>query len=407
MSIKNKFIIKLKTIHIFLYALFTKINFALVGQILLSEIFSFLYIIYNINLFKKIKNNIVFKIVIFSLIGLLFFQIVSDVLNSSSFHNYIRGWSVIIFSIISIIALTILLYNNLNYIIIFLLCLSISNIIYSDSDLNFGLIYENTNFFKIKYVPFFNPLALIIYFLLYKNNFNSLRLLFLFIYSILCIYFDARSNGFIFLTTTLFIYLYEKKIKLNTIRIFYITFILYIFFVVYSFLVSERVINGSNSISQFSKMENKYNPFELLYYGRSEIPVLFSSIIDKPLFGHGSWGEDKYGKYSYELSYITKSPRIFFSNYIRAHSILFGYFAYAGLFAFLILLNLFFRLFKYSYNLVISKNVDESIKHIIIFYTILMIWHMLFSPIGTLRYDFVYFSSILISIHLNSIISND
>jgi len=398
----NTYLINIKNIYLIIYALFTKIQLYIIGQILLSELFSFYFIFKNINILKKISKNLVFKIILNSLIGLLCIQIISDIYNDSLFYNYIRGWSVIIFSIFSIFTLTILLFSNSNKIIIFLFGLAISNIIINNSDLNFATYYENTNFFKIKYVPFLNPLVLIFYYFLFKNNFKIFRYIILLIYSLVCFYYDARSNGLIFLITTLFIYIYEKKIKLTFLKTLIIMFLFYLLFLLYSFLITQNIINGSNSITQFSKMSNKYNPFELLYYGRSEIPVLFSSIMDKPILGHGSWGIDKTGRYSYELSFITKSPKIFFSNYIRAHSILFGYFAYAGVFAFVILFYLFLRLFQFSFTLITSNKVNENIKHIILFYCILMFWHMLFSPIGTLRYDFVYFSSIIISQHVNT-----
>lgn len=395
------FSIRVKTIWTYCYSICTKIQLSLIGQILLSEVFSFFFILNNFHAINKLFKNIVFRTIFFSLIWLLFFQVISDIYNGSSFYNYVRGWSVILFSIISIITLTILICDSSNSILIFMTGLTLSNIIFNNSDLTFDLTYENTNFFKIKFVPFLNPLLLIIYAYFHKKSFKLLGWIILLIYSLICFYFDARSNGLIFLSTIILVYFIENKIRLSAVKFLFFLSILYLFFIVYSVLVSENVINGSNSVTQFSKMDNKYNPFELLYYGRSEIPVLFSSIVDKPIFGHGSWGVDKFGKYSYELSFITKSPRVFFSNYIRAHSILFGYFAYAGIFAFITLLFLFSRLFRFSYELIISNKVDKSIKHIIIFYALLMLWHMLFSPIGTLRYDFVYFCSIILSIHFN------
>jgi hypothetical protein len=378
-----------------------------VGQILLSEVFSLFFIFNNIHIVNKLFNSIVFKTIFYSLTTLLIFQVLSDFYNASLFYNYIRGWAVIVFSIISIIALTILISGSSCNIIFFLTGLTLSNMFFSNTDLTFDLAYENTNFFKIKFVPFLNPLFLIIYYLFYKKKLKFFGVIILFFYSIICFYYDARSNGLIFLSTSILIYIQENRIKLTSYKILFISILLYFFFIFYSFLVSERVIYGSNSITQFSKMDNKYNPFELLYYGRSEIPVLFSSIVDKPIFGHGSWGVDKSGKYSFELSFISKSPRVFFSNYIRAHSILFGYFAYAGIFAFSTLCYLFSKLFRFSYNLIISNKVDKSIKHIIIFYTLLMIWHMLFSPIGTLRYDFVYFSSLILSLHFKANSNNN
>jgi hypothetical protein len=390
---KNLFLIRLNTIFLIIYTIFTQVQISLIGQILASEIFSILFIFLNYSLVKELFKIEIYKKIFISLTGLLLVQVISDIYNGTSYFNFIRGWSVIIFSLISITSLTILLNKRSFYIIFFLFFLSLSNLLIFNTDVNI----DNTNYFKIKFVPFLNPFFLCVYYLFNKFKYYKFSFTLLISYIILCFYLDARSNGLILLFSLIIKYIIDNNIKISFFRVLICSLLFYLFFILYSYSVSQRIISGTNSITQFSKMENKFNPFELLYYGRSEIPVLFSSIVDKPFLGHGSWGNDKYGKYSLELAYITKSNNVIFTNYIRAHSIIFGYFAYAGIFAFCILIYLFFNLFSTAFKLIISNNIDNSIKFVLIFYSLLIFWHFLFSPIGTLRYDFVYFSSILLT----------
>jgi hypothetical protein len=392
--------VSIKYIITLLFSILNNFTLKIIGTLYLSEIFSFFYLFINKNYNVVIYNNKLFQKCLQLLFLLLFFQIISDIYNETSYNDFLRGWFVIIFSLITTIFLIKLQLNFDNFFISFFTINIFVNIFFNKEPIDFGIYETNTNYFKSRFIPFLNPSILILSIYLANKNSKNIFLYFILLsYSIINFIFEARSNGLIFLILTFLFYVNMYRIKITTLKFISFFIIIYSFYLLYVKAVLLKYIGGKNSFTQLTKTSNIYNPFEIFLYGRSELPTLFQTIIDKPFFGHGSWGKDIHGKYSIYLSYIAKNKFVVFKDYISAHSIIFGYFSYAGVFAFFVILFLFFYLYKNVYYL-LKFNFASSDKLLLLYFSISMFWNFLFSPIGLLRTDFPYFLSLIVVLNI-------
>jgi len=210
---------------------------------------------------------------------------------------------------------------------------------------------------------------------------------------------DARSNGLIYLISSSLIFIKATHLRLSGIKkIFLFIFVTSIFYFGYVFYVNQvlfKGIGGSNSRTQLNKTSNPYNPFELIYYGRTEFFVLIQAISDKPIFGHGSWGKDPNSHYARIFSNLSNTSTINDRGYIPAHSIILGIWAYSGILGFVVALFMFYKLYILFYR--IYKSEMHSIVFPIIVVTFVdLAWTFLFSPIGLLRMSFPICAALLI-----------
>ncbi|MCF8274253.1 MAG: hypothetical protein K9I95_10520 [Flavobacteriaceae bacterium] len=388
---KNKF-------FLFLYAATTRVFIDLVGRLMLAEIIA-LVTLPSINIRKLLKKFEGLKTVLVGLAVFLTAQIISDIVNQSDSSDYLRGWAMIVFSMVSTIYLVNHLSKDSYGIVYYLFGLFIVLLIFGEGDLDLGAMAENTNYFKARFVGFLNPLLILVAYQLYrKNNKRLVSLLFL-AFGLICMILDARSNGLIFIISAVLVYIKTTGIRFSRFKIILlgviISGILYAGFIFYVNQVLHNGIGGSNARTQLNMASNPYNPFELIYYGRSDFFVLVQAVADKPIFGHGSWGKDTQGKYSEILMLISDKINSNDIGYIPAHSVFLGSWAYAGIIGFISILVVFLTLFKYSLKIYKSK-IKSHILPIIIILSLDMLWAFLFSPLGTLRTSFPIFAAIII-----------
>lgn len=389
---KNKF-------SLIVFALSTRVVINLVGRLMLSELIA-LGTLPFIKIKRLLKKHQELKTVIKGLVLLLLVQIVSDIANNSAPVDFLRGWAVIIFSIISLIYLVNFLSANPNNIIYYLLSVFIVQLFFGQGELDLSITESDTNYFKTRFVGFLNPLVMLTVYQFYNKNKKLVCALGFIFYGLLCIVFDARSNGLIFIVSGLLLFLKIMNIKFNIKKILFygvlLSAVLYISYIFYVNQVINHNLGGSNAKTQLSRTQNPYNPLELLMQGRSQFLVLFQAGLDKPLFGHGSWGKDPGDKYATLDAILTNSSYVKSRGYIYAHSVLMGYWAYAGIFGFLLIFYMFFYLFRKSYWIYIN-NSETKVFPIILVLTIDMLWAFLFSPIGLLRTTFPVFAGIIIT----------
>ena len=379
------------------YGLASKLFVEIVGTLTGAEIIGAIGI--NIfNLKSIIYKNEPLKMVVKYLLLLLIFQIISDFINSSEFTNYIRGWMVIIICIISTIFLTKKLNNNSSNIIYYIIGLIASIIIFGDQQIEINNIQDNSNYFKNNLVGITNGIVILLTVWLTVRKKYYLIIASYIAYGILCIGLDARSNSVVYLLSGIFLNfkLRGRRFNKNGVLIGVFTlFVLYIFYLIYVDQVLYSNFGGTNSSSQLNKASNPYNPFELLYYGRADFVVLFQACMESPIFGHGSWAKDFGGNYATLTALISDSDQIDDFEYIRAHSIILGYWAYAGIGGFISLLLMYFNLYKYFFKMFNSSYFSNGFP-VLILLTISMIWAFFFSPIGALRHEFPIFASLMI-----------
>lgn len=368
----------------------------LIGRLTLAECVSFFLLFSTkINFFKRYK---LFREIFIAFVLLFIIQVTSDLVNNVSFNDLMKGSAVIIFSIISIIFFINNFENNENGILYYFFGLFIIRLFFGHSEIDFSIIGNDTNYFKSRIVVFLNPLILFSIFCFALKGKHKLSLFVILIYSLLCVYMDARSNGLIYFISFSLLSIKVLNLKISKSLFFVILIIVFCFiyggYCFYIYEVLNSNIGGSNAINQISLMSNPYNPFKLIYYGRSEFFVLLQAGIDSPLFGHGSWAKDTNHKYELLQSMIMGRD-ITTNGYISAHSILLGYFAYGGVGSLLCILYVFYKLFLSSFNIIVNNKISPII-YVILVMSIDMVWAFLFSPIGALRTTFPPFAALII-----------
>lgn len=391
MNIKNKY-------ALFFYGIVSRVYLQIVGRLVLSEVIALLNFRFK-NLLYLLRKYPAFKYISVCYIILLISQVFSDIYNNTVPNDYLRGISVIIFSYISTVFFLKYIDKNYNSIIFYLISVFIVRLFFGEEDLDINIIAERSNFFKQRFVGFLNVGVMLIAYFLYKKKQRKIVTFLFFIYAILCIVLDARSNGLIFLISALIIFIKNRNIKLNKSKVIFILFLsvtfLYVGYVYYINKVLNNEIGGSNSKTQIAKMSNPYNPFELLYYGRLDTYIAVEAIKEKPIMGYGSWAVDKGGKYRALVELISGNEVTNNRSFIPSHSIILGAWLYAGFLGFLAIFLMFKKLFGLYYNIFTSK-INMEIMPIITVLTADMLWASIFSPFGQLRTSFPIFASLII-----------
>lgn len=390
---KNKFILAL-------YAATSTVFIELIGRLMLAEIIALINLPF-INIKKLVKNYEGLKIVLSSLAVLLAALIVSDIINKSDPTDYLRGWSVIIFAMISTVFFVNHLSKNPNAVIYYLFALFVVRMIFGQGELDLDEWVADTNYFKVRFVGFLNPLIMLIGYYLYTQNKKHLGNILFFIFGIICIAFDARSNSLIFIVSSFLLYFKTTKIRFNRSRIIKFglisIIILYSSYVFYVDQVLNHNFGGKNARVQLSMASNPYNPLELIYYGRFDFFLLLSGIKISPIWGSGSWA--KFNNSIYEqLVKIYSLNNNDFPEYVNPHSIFLGTWFWSGIIGFIAIFLLFIKLFKYYVSIYIRNNLF-SLMPIITVLFIDFIWAYFFSPIGSLRTSFPLIASMLITLN--------
>ncbi len=381
----------------FLSGLTSQVYINLIGRLMLSELLAvFFFPLFNLS--TLLKSYPTLRKVLKGLMFLLLVQILSDVYNETELSNALRGCFVIVFSMISVVFF-VKCFGNEKSVITYLFSLFVIQLLFGKVNLDVSVLEENSNFFKTRFVGFINMFLMIVSYYLYKKRLKRIVPLIFIIYSIICLVLDARSNGLIFFISTLFLVIKNRRIKFNGMK-YIVLFIIssvvfYLSYISYVNKVLSNSIGGSNASIQMNAMNNPYNPFELLYMGRKEAFIAFQAILDKPVMGHGSWAEDKEGRYSNMINSIAGRNHVVESEYIPNHSVLLGAWLFSGILGFFAIVYIFSSLFKVYFK-IFKRYYEYPVFPIITFTTANMMWAVMFSPFGLLRTTFPLFASLLI-----------
>lgn len=393
----------------FLFALLAGIRVNLIGVMPLSEVLSiFLFptIKQNVKLFQKIPD---LRKICFAYIFFLIFQIISDVFNGSDFSNYIRGWANILVAIVVLVFTVHVFYRSPSLIKFFLLGQILKILFFSSTDLE-DMNVENLGFLKFKLVPALNNLLLILS-IWYLNKYpnKKINIIITFIsYGLFCLLNDARSNGLFFILTSMIFYFQNIIIKGNFFKIsFFIIGFAVVFQVSYSYYVSKVLsgdLGGNHAYSQLSRLENPYNPVNLLKSGRTETYIAIIAASRRPFLGYGSWAKDPGGEFrrmGAELKGKDELKKYMAlesgRSLIPSHSVLFGAWIYAGVGGFLSMLYIMILSLKRSFFLIKNKTKDsDPYNLLVILYALMIAWTFLFSPLSHIRQTLPFFIAIII-----------
>jgi len=391
---------KSSTIAVAMFGILNYIYIDFVGQLRGSELLALVTILIfgtlkTINQIAYLSN--IMKGYILLLLGL----IVSDIYNQSQPIDFMKGWAMVIFGMLSTLFLTTQFIKNPKTIYIFLIFTFLASMVYNFSDaINLNKLSENSNFFKSKYKTTILPAVALITTLFWKNK-KFFSIIFLLSCGFLFMKFDARSSGTGLIIAALILFIQTKKFNLQPKNIFYtfvvICFLSYGFYFYYVNLVLFHGFGGSNA-QQLLLLENPYNPINLIIQGRSEIIVTIEAIKEKPLLGFGSWAKDKTGEYMRMLFVLFPQGAPNPSAIIPKHSVLFGSWLWGGLSGVLgaliigwTMLSMFIKTFR----------VNFLLNPIITIYFVESVWHYFFSPIGHIRITFPFIIAILLTgIHI-------
>lgn len=377
---------------IFLFELSWGIKFNIVGSISLAELFLFIFFIYGIANYKRIFKIPEFKNITFFYFILLVAQIVSEIMVKNSFSNASKGIAITIVSFCHLYFLTIQFMRR-RYLLVGLLAGIICKNIFFPEDLVSEFSSEDladehsfSIYMKFYVAPILTHLLLIIS-ICYKPKYMHLILI---IAGIIIIVFGARSAGVILLFAGLLsLIIGKRRIPSTKTLSFYAILFLMLSYGLYAVYV-RNVINGNikaGNSEQILRLENPYNPINLLSIGRTEVLVGAIAFSDSPLWGWGSWKSDadlgyKYSSLQSQLNdskfNIDNTPAIV----IPSHSVIVGYGTNNGIFAFLSILALWIYVLWMC-----IKDFKHNDNYSCILYTflILFIWNSWFSPTSHLR----------------------
>lgn len=391
---------KKSTLKISLFALFTNLKISIVGQLFVSEliaVFTFPYLKLN-----RILGSmpIFFKIGLGYLILLLSLMFSDLAINSSKPGDYMRGWATLVFSFFTIIYLSYLLKKDSKNIYYFLCFAALSFFLFKRELDPYALQSGQTNIFKIHFMEGVNYLVLVFALLSFKWD-KKYPIIIFFIYAIGNIFLDSRSNGGMFFIAAVLLFVKSFDIKLTKAKIISLSFILIILFsftyVFYINSILDGTISGDNT-QQIKRLSNPYNPVALLEVGRAEFFAAIAAISEEPVFGYGSWAEDKTGKFVKMVAYAHDTTDIS-DSIIPSHSIILTAWLWAGIGGFLGCLLIYYILLKVFMVLFKAGLTDYMI--IIIPLALIQAWNFLFSPFGHLRTSVPLFIAVLIVEYYN------
>ncbi|MEZ9902142.1 hypothetical protein AB4332_13785 [Vibrio breoganii] len=372
----------------------------LIGEIALSDLLALACLV-SINVRSLIvKVPFLYRITLLMLF-LLFIQVVSDLYNQTEFINFVRGWAVYIFFFVNLFFLLFCIYNSKERLFLLIIYLMFSKLFFGNGDLDFEIIAQDSNYFKVRFDGFITLFVLLISSYFCKINRYNLAVINLVIFAFWFIFMDARSSGLMLIMCAFLLYIKCFNVQFNWFKILLIFGsalpVLYMLYIYYIELVLHHDFGGYNAQYQVRQMENIYNPFELIYYGRSEIAVLIQAGLDSILFGHGSWAEDPNHKYSIMKQAITGTNSDY-KDYIIAHSVILGLFAYSGIFGLVVGIILLLVVMTLSKSLFTTRYIDASAP-IYLYFSVNFLWVYLFSPLSALRVSIPIALAVLLSCH--------
>lgn len=387
---------KRSSLKISLYSLVAYMKIPIVGQLFGSEIFALLFLPY-FKLKDYFKSNPLLIKLGLSYLALLIAFIISDIfVNNTIPENYLRGWANIIMSFVSVTFISYQLNKDNKNILYYLLFAGISFFLFR-REIDPSLLQTGqTNIFKIYYMTGVNSFVLLAGLLSYKIN-KKIPLLIFFIYGIMCLFLDSRSNGAIFFISVLLISVKIFDIKLTKFRLVVLSILFLVIlsfsYVLYVNSVLNGTIKGDNS-QQLKKIENPYNPIALLETGRVDFFVSLEAINDRPIWGYGSWAEERSGKYARIMQMMQDSSQLIDEDTIPIHSILLTGWLWAGILGLITIICVFFIMLKKTWE--IFRNSTSPVLIVLIPTAIDQFWHFFFSPFGHMRTTVPIFFALVI-----------
>lgn len=381
---------------------FLRIDF--IGQMFVHEIF--LLVVFSLLFFKA--GNVLLcgfsrNLIIFG-ISWLVSQIITDLIRSTPFQDWARGWAGIAFFIVDFCALYLLLYGNKRRLIYFGLGLSAGAVI--DCYVNFP------NYRSLEMLWKFglgNALALYLFAFIQTDIMSrrdSLVVPIVLLFAAMSIYVGSRGLGLIVFMTGCYIWLCRisrpsESIRINTGSIVTVLAVFIISGVVVGQGYRQAVLSGwlgDVALHKYMMQSRRGGSMlDILLGGRSESIASLAAISDSPIIGHGSWAKDP--RYAHLMFDVMKemgyNPQRSRRDLIPTHSYIFGAWVNSGI------LGGFFWLWLFSFAikpLLVMYRFRYPLMPLTVFLGLNFVWSIWFSPFGAnARVQAAYLIVLLIS----------
>lgn len=361
----------------------------LIGMISLTEIFILLKSPSIIVSVIRNKNQVI-KFVSKLYLLLLIVQIISEIIIGNDFINATKGIMVTIMSFLLIIFYYNILKNDL-ILIKYAPLASIFSLLFFGDQFNYFETGAST-YFKFYLAPI---LVSIFLYLIMTTKIKLTKLISVIslVLSLILIIGGARSVGFSLLLSSFIFILYYRFKLISKVRVYFGLLILIIVFqVFYAYIYIPNVINGNwgseQNKTQLQNINYSSNSLSLILAARYDFFVSWEAFMDKPLWGHGAWAEDKDLKYFYlnnkYKDYSFYEREIVDMKLIPVHSVVVGMGTQHGILKFIVFLVLFIFMYKIALKS-LSKNLPPSYNFFLIYLIISSFQHLLFGPPAILK----------------------
>ncbi len=398
MHIKFKKIDLWIALQLFIYEIFAGFYVRIVGNISLGDIMLLLifpYLLYKNNLLIKDKN---FRKISYLYLLFLVTQFISEIANGNQIVNAFKGISITIVSFVTLYFFYSIIQKNIKYLLFLLFFETCRLLIFINatdiSQTIFEVDFSNSTYYKFRVSPILSNIGLILSFYLLKFTNKIIASGVLLFVILINVFFGARSANIPIFFSIILLLMSGWLINNKKSAIFGLIFITIISYCCYCLWVSSATSKSIKTVSsnndQFLRMNNPYNPFELLLQGRTEFFIGLVAFSDRWKWGFGSWAIDKDYKYYY-MGVLTKfgEVRDDFDTYLEdevvpSHSVIVGAGVNYGILGIIIMFVIFSFFVKMGYTSYRTL-IGSPYFIIFIFFYFQMIWTMLFSPPGHLR----------------------
>lgn len=378
---------KLNQLIFILALIFMGVRINLIGSISLTEIYVLLQ---TPILIKWVVNSSLpyLKTLCVLFLALILAQTLSEYMVQNSFVNAIRGIAITIMALLLFLFFLKSLLRDISLIKWIPIGLLIQLILWGDQ-FGYAETGEDT-YFKFYVAPLVT--YIVCYLSMSKINLFRRNILWIFLFaSLFIIIGGARSSGFSLLFCTLFYIIYSRYKSIKIKRILpALLLIAIVFQLFYAHVYVPKVASGEwgtvQNRMQLARVDNSTNVFMMLISARADFYIAYLAFLDKPLWGHGSWRKDK------DLKYVRLEAKLFSKerlqmnreevHWIPAHSVIMGMGSKNGIFAFILILVIFFVIYRVAIK---ALWADSPYTLYLIYMMVGSFVHMLFGPSAVLK----------------------
>ena len=351
---------------------------------------------------STLRRYIVAQRILFAYVIWILAVVLADVVNATELGRSYRHIATPVLGAVSLIAVVVALSANPRAIFTFLASTAIAKgvwgepgygDVFDDIAVTLESVFGVLNFFKVRIEPVLTPMIVLIACWAARRSL-TLSTILLFFAGLFYLTVDARAAALVFLLASAGVYVAASGFQFSRSRVATLGFALavfgYIGYVGYVYYTLGFNADGQGG-RQLLAVKNPYNPIAAVAQGRSEWLVIPEAILERPVFGWGSWADDEDLRFAYlradrlgvdDYSRIANLPT---SPYIPAHSLVGSAWLWSGLLALVAMFMLLGRVWSMGR---FFSSVPVVYLPAVMFMFVQFNWHYFFSPPQVVRIAF-------------------